>query len=94
MHSSKSTYTITVDVRDSEDKSGQLPARLPTTSIEVTINVFEGPVVSGLSSNPTYAENDTQDVAQFDCHQPRGAARLNGPLEGDDAGDFTIAMHK
>ena len=85
--SSKSTYTITVDVRDSEDKSGS-PSTTTDASIEVTINVFEGPVVSG-PSNPTYAENDTQDVAQFEATNP-GSGTLEWSLEGDDAGDFTI----
>ena len=37
-----------------------------------------------------YAENGTQEVAQFDATNP-GGGTLEWSLKGDDAGDFTIA---
>ena len=83
--SSTSTYSVTVSIRDNE---GPATSTVDDT-IEVTINIFEGPVVSGPSSKD-YAENDTQDVAQFDATNP-GGGTLEWSLKGDDAGDFTIA---
>ena len=82
--SSTSTYSVTVSIRDNE---GPATSTVDDT-IEVTINIFEGPVVSGPSSKD-YAENDTQDVAQFTATNP-GNGTLEWSLEGDDAGDFTI----
>ena len=83
--SSTSTYSVRVSIRDNE---GPATSTVDDT-IEVTINIFEGPVVSGPSSKD-YAENDTQDVAQFDATNP-GGGTLEWSLKGDDAGDFTIA---
>ena len=83
--SSTSTYSVTVSIRDNEGPA----TSMVDDTIEVTINIFEGPVVSGPSSKD-YAENDTQDVAQFDATNP-GGGTLEWSLKGDDAGDFTIA---
>ena len=83
--SSTSTYSVTVSIRDNE---GPATSTVDDT-IAVTINIFEGPEVSGPSSK-NYAENDTQDVAQFTATNP-GGGTLEWSLKGDDAGDFTIA---
>ena len=86
--SSTSSYTFTLEVRDSEDTNGE-PSTTIDDRIEVTINVLEGPEVSGATST-SYAENGIDDVATFNATNP-GGGTLAWHLEGDDAGDFTIS---
>ena len=86
-HSATPTYSVRVNVRDSEDSTGATSTAIDDW-IDVTINVFEGPEVSGLSQ-VSYAENGTQEVTQFTATNP-GGGTIEWSLEGDDAGDFTI----
>jgi len=87
-YSSTSSYSVRVNVRDSEDSSGATSTAIDDW-IDVTVNVFEGPVVSG-PSNTNYPENGTDAVAEFSASNP-GGDELEWSLEGDDAGAFTIA---
>ena len=87
--SSTSTYSVTVSIRDNEGETASSTSTDIDDEIAVTINVFEGPVVSGLSSK-NYAEHGTGDVAEFTATNP-GGGTVEWSLEGDDAGDFTIA---
>ena len=86
--SSTSTYSVKVFIRDNEGETASSTSTATDDHIEVTINIFEGPEVTG-PSQVNYAENGTQDVAQFTATNP-GGGTLEWSLEGDDAGDFNI----
>ena len=90
-YETKDSYSVRVSIRDGENED-QSPSTSTDDSINVTIevtNVDEGPEVTG-PSQVDYAENDTEDVAEFTVTNP-GGGTVDWSLEGDDAADFTIA---
>ena len=84
-YDTKDSYSVTVSIRDGE---GPATSTVDDT-VNVTIEVFKGPEITGPTSKD-FAENDTSDVATFTATNP-GSEKLEWSLEGDDAGDFTIA---
>ncbi len=89
-YATKNSYSVTLGIRDGEDDQGNTTAsETPDDTVDVTINVFSGPAITGATST-SYAENGTGDVGTFTATNP-GSGELVWSLEGDDAGEFTIA---
>ena len=88
-YETKASYTVEVSIRDGEGETQNSTSTDIDDTVDVTIIVFEGPEITGPTSKD-FAENDTSDVATFTATNP-GSEELEWSLEGDDAGDFTIA---
>ena len=88
-YATKASYLVEVSIRDDEGQTQNSISTAIDDTVEVTIEVFEGPEIDGPTSKD-FAENDTSDVATFTATNP-GSEELEWSLEGDDAGDFTIA---
>ena len=86
----KTSYTLTVSVRDSKDASGNADTTTDdaiTVTITVT-NVDETPTVTG-DSTINYAENGTGTIAAYTAVDPEGG-QITWSLSGDDSGQFSI----
>ena len=91
-YEAKPSYSVTVSVRDNEDKDGTNPSTEIDDSIEVTIEVTdldEGPVVNG-PSYVDHPENDLQ-VAEYTASDPNSRQISWQPLSGDDAVKFSLS---
>ena len=91
-YEAKPSYSVTVSVRDNEDKDGTNPSTEIDDSIEVTIEVTdldEGPVVNG-SSYVYHPENDLQ-VDEYTASDPNSRQISWQPLSGDDAVKFSLS---
>ena len=88
----KSTYTVSVGVRDSRDAGGD-PDMATDTTITITISVTdvnEPPLIAG-SASVNYAENDTGIVATYTAADPEGATVVWETLGGADSDDFSFS---
>ena len=90
-YEAKSSYSVTVSVRDNEDLDGTTPSTAIDDSIDVTIEVTdldEGPVVNG-SAYVDHPENVLQ-VAQYTADDPNSRT-ITWELSGDDDSKFRIS---
>ena len=90
-YESKGSYSVTVSVRDNEDSTGATSTAIDDR-IDVIINLTdeeEGPEVTGPTHVP-YAENDNQQVADYDATDSQNGT-ITWSLEGADAEDFLLS---
>ncbi len=91
-HETKSTYTVSVGVRDSRDASGN-PDTATDATITVTIaitDVNEPPAISGEAAID-FAEHGTGIVATYTATDPEDRTLIWEPLAGPDRGHFTFS---
>ena len=87
---SKSSYSVSVSVRDGEDSSGE-PSTAIDDTIDVTISLTdleEGPEVAG-PAEVAHDENDSQEVARYTATDSQNRP-ITWSIDGDDKDDFSI----
>ena len=87
---SKSSYSVSVSVRDDEDSSGESSTAIDDT-IDVTISLTdleEGPDIAG-PAEVAHDENDSQEVARYTATDSQNRP-ITWSMDGDDKDDFSI----
>ena len=91
--STKKSYTVNVNVRDSKDVAGNANTTTDDT-IVVTINLInvnEAPAITSPPNTVTFAENGTGTVVDFAATDVDGSTVLTWSVESaDDGGEFNI----
>ena len=92
-YESKTSYSVTVGVRDSKNADGD-----PDTADDETINVTNVNEAPTIDSGPTTASSPentatTAAIATYAASDPDASATLTWSLSGDDVGDFTITKN-
>ena len=96
----KKSYSVTVNVRDSNDAAGDADTVIDNT-IAVTINLTDAndapEITTGSATHTAFgvAENTatTMAIKTYQASDEDASSTLTWSLEGDDAGDFTITKN-